>query len=76
MNRILKGSAVCIISITAMNQGANADDRTPDPGFLEFLGKTLELEQLGVNVDELIEQRLLVQNQKKQTQEKTEVPKP
>ncbi len=66
------GSAVCLLSINAFSGNVYAIDRPPEPGFLEFLGETLELEQLGVNIDQLIEQRLLAQNVKKQSQENTE----
>ncbi len=66
------GSAVCLLSINIFSGNVYAADRPPKPGFLEFLGKTLELEQLGVNIDQLIEQRLLAQNEKKQSQEKAE----
>ncbi|MCP4431980.1 MAG: hypothetical protein GY806_13465 [Gammaproteobacteria bacterium] len=61
-----------LISLTIISGGANATEISPAPGLLELLGQTLELEQLGVDVDLLIDQRLQAQKQHKKVPEKVE----
>ncbi len=60
------------MSVTIISTYVNATETMPAPELLELLGQTLELEQLGVDVDLLIDQRLQAQNQTKKAAKKIE----
>ncbi|MCP4491374.1 MAG: hypothetical protein GY820_29275 [Gammaproteobacteria bacterium] len=50
------------MSATIIAANTNAIEIMPPPGLLELLGQALELEQIGVDVDLLIDQRLQAQD--------------
>ncbi len=60
------------MSVTIISASANATENIPAPGLLELLGQTLELEQIGVDVNLLIDQRLQAQEQNNRVTEEAE----
>ncbi len=60
------------MSVTIISTSVKAAEISPTPELLELLGQTLELEQLGVDVDLLIDQRMQAQNQSKKAAKKIE----
>ncbi len=63
---------MCLISISIISATANASELTPAPDLLELLGQTLAMEQFGVDVNQLIDQRLEAQKKNKPVLEKIE----
>ncbi len=57
MNLKTMVSIACLLIASKTAETAVTDDSAPDPEFLEWLGQALELEQLGIDVDRLIEER-------------------
>ncbi len=52
------GRMLCLMITLPTSTAVLSDPEQPDPALLEFLGQTLELEQLGIDVDKMIQERL------------------